>query len=150
MDEILKKQSECLKTGDSYRIKNQVHFINGQLDCNGPIFQRSCFVEFPKNAQYKSNEVCSLDCIEMDSHVIETKFRTNNCPQLRCRPLMFTGLFTGPDIGVKSFKYNVGKYINFSHEEGVNQEQKKVTDKYPQGNSSQNSSQMNSTSVQEQ
>lgn len=134
MDNILKKQKECLKNGDDYRIKNQVHFINGKLDCNGPIFQRSCFVELPENKTLKPSEVCHFDSTNYDPHFIELVFSTNNCPILKCRPLMWTGLFTGPDISVKSLQYNTGKFVLFKTEEGINLNGKSTSDKTPQMN----------------
>lgn len=138
---ILKKQKECLKTGDDYRATNKVHFVNGELECNSPLFQRSCEVELSVDKTYSSTEVCSLQSTKSDPHAIELNFQTMNCPLLKCRPLMWTGLFTGPDIGVKSLKYNLGKYIIFSIEEGINQDQKSSLDKRDNMNKVQNSSQ---------
>lgn len=125
---ILEKQKECNQMGDDYRIKNQVHFMNGNMECNGPIFQRSCFVELEEDKKY--DKACTFECASIKRHYISLEFAENSCPTLKCRPLMWTGLFTGPDIGAKSLKYNLGKIINFQLETGINKDIRKETDKH--------------------
>ena len=80
---------------------------------------------------YPSAVSCRLIDIENDPHFIQLRFDNDKCPALGCRPLMFTGMFTGADLGVKSFKYNIGKYVDFNIEKGINLDPRSPLDKAP-------------------
>jgi len=131
MKDVISKRNKCLSGEKRYRLKDDINLVNGSLECNAPIFERSCHITIDTKFKYPPSVDCTLVNKEIDPHYVELQFDEVNCPKLSCRPFMFTGAFTGADIGIKSLKYNVGKYVDFKIEKGINLDPRSPLDKEP-------------------